>query len=62
MKTKELLKTTTNSNVYNRAYRHYLEYAHGICSRCPPRKGCNWGRRNRDRNWKNFRKTQYKPL
>ena len=61
MKTKEVMNSTTDSRVYKIAHREQMEHTHGCCSRCHPRRGCNWSRSGVvKRNWKVYRKTQYK--
>lgn len=30
------------------------------CDRCPPNRGCNRRNKNKNRNWKEFRKTKWK--
>ena len=58
MRVIEDLVTTTDSRVYRMLKRRYDL----ICDRCPPNRGensnNNWFRL---KNWKKFRKTQYKP-
>lgn len=58
---RENLKTTTNSRIYKLLYRDYLDKKAGLCSYCGPHRGCNANWRVKDnRNWKKYRKTQYK--
>lgn len=60
MKSKEIMDSTTDSRIYKMAKRFSLE-AYGVCSRCPYRGGDNHGRsRLIKKNWKQYRKTQYK--
>ena len=63
MKLKEIMDFTTDSRVYKIAKRLQLESYEGICSRCHPNRGCN-ARRSRliKKNWKEFRRTQYKTI
>lgn len=63
MKSKIILDTTTNSKIYKRALKFHRESTGKIkCSRCPYHGGENGHYYNhRDyRNWKKYRKTQYK--
>ena len=56
-------RTTSNSFVYNRARKYYLESEKLInCAYCPYHKNENGKYHNRRdyRNWKRYRKTQYK--
>ena len=59
-KYKKILDTTNNSRVYKIALKHYREICGDIyCAYCPYHRhenGC-W---KTDRNWKNYRKTQYR--
>ena len=59
---KETLNNTENSNVYKRLFWRKLSNELGLCNYCPPHKGCNRRKKRseEDRNWKNFRKTQWK--
>ena len=62
----EEFKTTTDSSVFTKVYRRYLE-GHGdrgvSCCRCPPHKGCNTGNGGYwDYNWKRYRKFQARYL
>ena len=55
------LKTTTNSKEYKILLMKKLSDEERLCPMCPPNKGCNSWKKPRDlRNWKNYRKTQYK--
>jgi hypothetical protein len=58
-KPKKIMDETTNSNTYNKAKRHYIDEQDGKCSWCPWHRGHNQ-RHNVARNWKKYRKTQYK--
>lgn len=61
MKAKLIMKSTDNSRVYKIAYRYHLDSYEGVCSYCPPNKGCNaWRKRRPYKNWKRIRKTQWK--
>jgi len=63
MKVKEILDTTTNSMVYKRYLKMFREYTGQIyCSNCPYHGGENgYYHNHRDyRNWKKYRKYQYK--
>lgn len=54
------VKYTTNSSVYNKAKKMVMENKGIInCSRCPYHRHEN-DVYYRDRNWKIYRKTQYK--
>ena len=59
MKNNDLLKTTDNSRIYKFAQRR----TNG-CSFCRRNRRCNATKRNRKpyRNWKNYRKYQYKDV
>jgi hypothetical protein len=58
---KETIKNTTNSSVYNKLYKEHLFDYYGLCPYCPFNGGCNRGFGvMENRNWKKFRKTQYK--
>ena len=61
MKLKREIKETDNSTVYRRLRNIYLAERLGKCGHCSMNRGCN---RNRwpARNWKRFRKTQYKEI
>ena len=63
MKTKDILKTTTNSRYYKMMLKWDRENQGKInCSYCPYHGGENGHRHNhRDyKNWKKYRKHQYK--
>jgi len=63
MKTKDILKTTSNSRYYKMILKWHLENQGKIhCSYCPYHDGENGHYHNhRDyRNWKRYRKHQYK--
>lgn len=60
MKLKEIMDATTNRSVYNRVQRQYLFEYENLCHYCPPHRGCNRRFRKIDRNWKRYRKTQWK--
>ena len=49
-------KHTDNSRVYKMTMRDI----HLGCPICPPNKGCNTNRDNEFRNWKRWRKSQWK--
>ena len=63
---KETLKNTTNSNVYNKLLVMDKAYRRGLCLICFKRSGgdfyrnCDGKDRPTIRNWKYYRKTQYK--
>lgn len=58
---KETFRNTTNRYVYNILYSRHLFDHYGLCPYCPPNGGCNRGFGvTENRNWKEFRKTQYK--
>ena len=62
-KYKKILDTTDNSRVYKIALKHYREITGEIsCAYCPYHRHENGWSHFLDRNWKNFRKTQYKPV
>ena len=54
-KARKLLAETTSSKTYKSALKKVI----GLCPFCPPNRGCN-RRWDNDRNWKKFRKTQWK--
>lgn len=56
MKNSKKLSETTNSRTYRLTE---LNYKRG-CVFCGPHSGCNAVAKKEDRNWKKFRKTQYK--
>ena len=58
---KETLKTTTCRKVYKVLQRLAFYDERGLCHYCGPHSGCNsnW-KTSSTRNWKNYRKTQYK--
>lgn len=59
-KARKEAKETTNSNVYKKL-RGYVVLVK--CTHCAPNKGCNRRSKRRKsdkRNWKSYRKTQYK--
>lgn len=63
MKVKEILNTTTNSNVYKRVRGRYVTEKYGGCSHCSPNNGCNRVYKMKDniqQSWKSHRKTQWK--
>jgi hypothetical protein len=58
---KEDLKTTTNRKVYKILLRRKFYDDHGLCHYCGPHSGCNSNNRlYKMRNWKKYRKTQWK--
>ena len=58
---KSEFKFTTNNYVYNRLIKAHREHTGEIdCSWCPYHKHENLTRKWRRRNWKWYRKTQYK--
>ena len=63
-KYKKILDTTNNSRVYKIALKHYREITGDIsCAICPYHRHENQLYRDwRKRNWKNYRKTQYKVI
>ena len=58
---KENLKTTTNRKMYKILLRKQFYNDHGLCFYCGPHSGCNsnW-KPSSSRNWKQYRKTQWK--
>lgn len=60
MKTKEIMKNTSNLGLYNKARKMYLSNQGLIsCSICPYNKRENANKRDY-RSWKYHRRTQYK--
>jgi len=60
MKSKKLMRTTTNPSVYRKARKRYLAYQGRInCDYCPYHKNENASRDNR-RCWKQYRKNQWR--
>jgi hypothetical protein len=63
---RETLKNTTNSSVYNKLLKMEIALKHGLCLICFKRSGgdlyrnCDAADRPTIRNWKYYRKTQYK--
>jgi len=56
----EEMEYTSNRSVFNKCRKWYLESIGEIhCTRCPYHKGENRYQRVK-RNWKEYRKTQYK--
>ncbi len=56
-KIKKLISQVTHSRTYKMAYYKTV----CKCARCSPHKGCNQsGKGNRQRSWKQFRKTKWK--
>lgn len=53
---KRVLENTTDSRVYKLTAREGVM----SCPICPPHRGCNRDYFGVERNWKKFRKTQYK--
>ena len=58
MKAIEEIERTDNPGVYRKAKRTVLDAYEGICSFCKIHRGEN--RSRPIRNWKNYRKTQYR--
>lgn len=57
MKVKKIMRETIDS----RTYRLIVNSIVSGCTICSPHKGCNkWYSGNVNRNWKNYRKTQWK--
>jgi hypothetical protein len=56
-KPKKVTDETTNSRVYKMTK---WQIGFSGCPICSPHRGCNRRNKKYDRNWKNFRKTQYK--
>ena len=58
---RENLKTTTNRKTYKILLRRKFYDDHGLCHYCGPHSGCNsnW-KPSSSRNWKQYRKTQWK--
>jgi hypothetical protein len=61
---REVMDFTSNSCLYNRYRKMFLESERIIsCSRCPYHKSENFRRRRHaQRSWKEYRRTQYKCL
>lgn len=60
-KKNKLMKTTANRRVFNLVYKSSVNAKHGLCSICNMHSGCNyWYRSKPQKNWKAYRKTQYK--
>lgn len=63
---RETLKNTTNSSVYNKLLKFEQAKRLGLCFICFRRTGgdkyrnCDAKDRSTMRNWKHYRKTQYK--
>ena len=58
---KQKLETTTNSREYKIILRKVLDNNEGLCPICGPHTGCNFFKKYRpNRNWKEYRKTQWK--
>ena len=56
-----VLKTTTDNRTYRRALLEVVSDNERLCFYCPPNRGCNWFKKDKQiRNWKSYRKTQYK--
>jgi hypothetical protein len=63
MKKKEEMEATSNSMVYNKVRKLFMENNREIrCSRCPFHRGCNSRSFNRIKNWKEIRKTKFKKI
>ena len=61
-KCKKIVDTTDNSRVYKMALKRHREHCGDIsCAYCPYHRIEN-GWWNKNRNWKNYRKTQYKVI
>ena len=61
MKTTKILQETTDSRTYNLALRRKINSNENKCFICHPHRGCNANNTNFvKRNWKHYRKTQYK--
>jgi len=62
-KYKRIVDTTDNNRVYKIALKHYRAHQCKIsCDICPYHGGENFHYWFRQRNWKNYRKTQYKVI
>ena len=59
MKAYKLLSKIDHSRTYKLLYMKCISRKEGLCTLCSPHKGCNGGR-GRNRNWKKFRKKQWK--
>jgi hypothetical protein len=56
----KVISTTNNSRIYKLLKREKLYSWEGKCFYCPPHGGCNRKNREQIKNWKKYRKTQYK--
>ena len=63
-KYKKIVETTTDNRVYKIALKEYRALRCEIsCGICPYHRGENYKRYGwKHRNWKNYRKTQYKVI
>jgi hypothetical protein len=61
-KAKTLMKNTDNRTIYKRVRWYVLSIEEGYCAWCKPHRGCNSKRDRMIRNWKRYRKTQYKEI
>ena len=55
-KKNELLKTEISSSVYKKIKGNIVS----VCGWCMPNKGCNKWHKKNSKNWKSYRKTQWK--
>lgn len=63
MKLRREFEETDNSTVYRRSrWRHLAETTGKNCPICAPNRGCNRCRDRDRRNWKRYRRTQYKAV
>ena len=62
MKYKKIMDETCNSKVYKKAQKRVIDGEERKCFYCPPHSGCNglFGGTKGRRNWKRYRKNQYK--
>jgi hypothetical protein len=49
-----------DKSIYHRMRKREIFIEYNACWYCPPKRGCNYWRRKPDKNWKKYRKTQYK--
>lgn len=59
-KSNKIRKETTDSRTYKMANLFYHFTYDNRCAYCAPHKGCNYSRKKQIRNWKQFRKKQWK--
>lgn len=60
MKAKKIMDSTNNSRVYKLYRNFYISGKEGYCGWCQMNRGCNKWHRRPQRNWKKYRKNQWK--